>query len=105
MFGDAILKENFSDDLIGTVSHVFQDYNYFTLKGYEGGGGINSIEDHEFEFLKLVEEVTTKPTQPKIIQLLSHDDEILGLGDDGVIYNQGSFWGWEEYYPAVFKED
>jgi len=98
-FGEEILKENFSKVLIATVSDVTS--GWVELSETVLGTGVCSIEGEELLYLKLVGEIKPVEVQPKIVQLLEYEGDLLGLGDDGVMYVNKSA-KWEVYSYASF---
>ena len=98
-FGEEILKENFSKRLIATVSDVTS--GWVELSETVLGTGVCSIDAEELRYLKLVEEIKPEGLQPKIVQLLEYEGDLLGLGDNGVLYVNESA-KWEVYSYASF---
>ena len=99
LFGETILKENFSKSLVATVSDV--TLGWVELSETVLGTGVYSIEGEELRYLKLVGEIKPVGVQPKIVQLLGYEGDLLGLGDDGVMYVNKSA-KWEVYSYASF---
>ena len=98
-FGEEILKENFSKVLIATVVDV--NLGGLELEESVKGSGVCSIDAEELRYLKLVGEIKTTTVQPKIIQLLEYDGDLIGLGDDGIVYYNDCA-KWEVYSYASF---
>lgn len=103
--GKAILEENFSADLIATV----KDVNKYRIELSEvvSCSGECTVDRRELQYLKLADKIepvtvqTKEVLPPKIVQILDYGGDLLGLGEDGVVYINIQA-KWEVYSYNVF---